>query len=66
MKKYNPQYAPWALKCDYERKAKGLTWDEVAAAIGYTRAYVSNVVCSRIKSEQCKNTLCAYFDVPQV
>lgn len=66
MKKYNPRYEPWALKCDHERKSKGLSWDEVAAAIGYTRSYVSNVVCSRIRSEQCKKALCAYFDVPQV
>lgn len=66
MKKSGPQYAPWALKCDYERKARGLSWDEVAAEIGYTRAYVSTVICSRIQSEQCKKALCEYLGVSHV
>lgn len=56
----------WALECDYKRKERGMLWEEVAKAVGFSRNTVSRVVNGIQKSDIVKQKLCDYFGVSTV
>lgn len=57
------KYESWALACNVRRLERGLTWEEVAKKVGYTRVYIALVAHGRKKSDCVKAALCNYFGV---
>ena len=57
------KYDSWAIECDRKRRELGMTWSDVAKAVGYSRPHISAIMNRKRKSEETRKALCNFFEV---